>query len=106
MKITFDESLNNYEELVFSEQGLKTKHTFHAGTSAWVKDAQGKIVIIRFVCPCGCSDVCSVPIDPSFDKQAWNFNGNYVQPTLTPSILRLSGCKWHGFLTNGEWITC
>jgi hypothetical protein len=33
----------------------------------------------------------------------WNASGNDVRDlTLTPSILLLHDCEWHGFVTNGE----
>jgi hypothetical protein len=33
----------------------------------------------------------------------WNVTGTgYADLTTTPSILIESGCKWHGFITNGE----
>jgi hypothetical protein len=33
----------------------------------------------------------------------WNASGNDVSDlTLSPSILLLHDCKWHGFVTNGE----
>lgn len=35
----------------------------------------------------------------------WNATGNSLEDlTLTPSILILSGCQWHGFVTNGEIV--
>ena len=40
------------------------------------------------------------------DEQAWKWDGNEAKPTLTPSILRKSGCRWHGYLTGGEFRTC
>ena len=37
----------------------------------------------------------------------WNASGSTIEDlTLTPSILILSGCKWHGFVTNGETTGC
>jgi hypothetical protein len=37
----------------------------------------------------------------------WNASGNDVRDlTLTPSILLLHDCEWHGFVTNGGIITC
>lgn len=63
---------------------------------------------IVFCCPCGCGTVVSLPIGTnSLDKRKpWGWNGNKEKPTLTPSILFLSGCKWHGFLTDGVFRSC
>ena len=36
----------------------------------------------------------------------WHWNGSYHKPSLKPSILRMSGCHWHGYLTEGEFREC
>lgn len=77
---------------------------------------------ITFECPCGKvdhfpdSDTIFVgfanPLDggPSAWRDAhplWTRQGDtFEMLTLTPSILRTlpEGCKWHGFITNGEVI--
>lgn len=71
---------------------------------------------IAFSCPCGCDrDVAILfanPVDggPSVQsdgQHAWQRVGDDFETlSLTPSILRMDGCKWHGFITNGEAITC
>lgn len=47
-------------------------------------------------------------LEPSRPK--WTREGEAFETlTLTPSILRLSsssGCKWHGWIKNGEVISC
>jgi hypothetical protein len=36
----------------------------------------------------------------------WNMTGTSLKDiSLTPSILILSGCKWHGYVTNGAIVT-
>lgn len=59
---------------------------------------------IIFVCPCGCGQVLNIPVmkGPKVDG-AWQWDGNRDVPTLHPSIKRLDGCKWHGWLRNGVW---
>ena len=70
----------------------------------WHEDGSpGQISGIIFCCPCGCGEVSSVPV---IGDRKWNWDGNKETPTLTPSILKMSGCRWHGFLTAGEWRTC
>lgn len=68
---------------------------------------------IIFDCPCGCDDPLCIPVDPPLDgtpmrhARGWKRTGDdFATMTLTPSILRMDGCKWHGFITNGEIITC
>jgi hypothetical protein len=57
---------------------------------------------LNFVCPCGCGEVLGVGFKPG----SWTFDGNLDAPTVTPSIQHLDGCRWHGFLTAGEFKTC
>ena len=69
-----------------------------------------KGVGISFNCPCGCGTRCFVmfanPIDGGKairDRTTWQRAGDTFETlTLTPSILRVGGCAWHGFITNGE----
>ena len=59
---------------------------------------------IIYVCPCGCGEKNSLPIATGEKKpQYWQWNGELTNVTLTPSIKRMDGCKYHGFLTKGEW---
>ena len=58
---------------------------------------------IHFRCPCGCDSSLSVPVT---GPKAWAWNGDVQFPTLTPSIKRLDHCRWHGFLTDGEFREC
>jgi len=61
-----------------------------------------------FVCPCGCGVISSVTLStsPRSDGPRWAWNGNSDSPTLTPSIRKLNGCLWHGFLTDGIFKSC
>ena len=70
---------------------------------------------VVFNCPCGCKSYIGVMFSNPLDgKQAfpdnrvkWKREGeSFEDLTLTPSIRLLSGCKWHGFVTKGELITC
>ena len=72
-------------------------------------------VAISFDCPCGRRDydnghtpkIC-VNISPPLDggvafEHAWERTGDTFETlTLRPSIQRVGGCAWHGFVTNGE----
>ena len=71
-----------------------------AGSAQWTEDGPNQNLI--FICPCGCAAVRSVPVK---GPQKWNWDGNKELPTLTPSILIIGECRWHGFLTQGEWRT-
>lgn len=49
-------------------------------------------------CPgCGEEDWLNI-----HDDHGWRWDGDIESPTLTPSILHRP-CKWHGYLTSGEF---
>lgn len=64
-------------------------------------------------CPCGCEHLLYVafsnPIDggPADETRGWQRTGDTLETlTLTPSVQRIAPCTWHGFITNGEAVTC
>lgn len=65
---------------------------------------------ILFVCPCGCGAFAGITLDvpeaQGLSGPKWKWDGNEDAPTITPSIRRLDGCQWHGFLTAGVFIEC
>lgn len=61
---------------------------------------------IAFRCPCGCGREGYLPIRPQDVGPSWEFNGNDDAPTVSPSVLFTGGCQWHGWLRNGEWVSC
>lgn len=61
---------------------------------------------MSFVCPCGCGSIGGVGVGPAQAPAVWEWNGDMDKPTVRPSILFLSGCKWHGFLTDGVFRSC
>lgn len=80
-------------------------------------DAQGNPVPERegigiiFDCPCGNpDDIVAVEFDPPLDGKpphrkdghVWKRTGDTFDTlTLHPSILRVGGCEWHGWVRNG-----
>lgn len=60
---------------------------------------------IAFVCPCGCGRDGWLPLKPE-RANGWEWNGDHAKPTLSPSILQSGGCRWHGYLTDGEFREC
>ncbi len=64
-------------------------------------------------CPCGsCDSLLAIPFDrpldgePPLDSTTWKRTGDTFETlTLAPSVHRLSGCKWHGFIRDGGIIT-
>jgi len=66
---------------------------------------------LTFVCPSGCGSIGGVMVakdmaDRDGKHPVWGWNGDLDRPTVTPSIQFLSGCKWHGFLTDGVFRSC
>lgn len=74
---------------------------------------------VSFDCPCGCGTLCFIGFENPVDGQGphnltpgahlWTREGDdFEHLTLRPSIQRADpdGCRWHGFITNGEATTC
>lgn len=65
---------------------------------------------VSFSCPCGCADECTIEFDVALDGQPWRTDDHgwkrtgdtFETLTLEPSIQRVGGCGWHGFITKGE----
>lgn len=84
------------------------------GSSEPVPERRG--VAIAFDCPCGCeSRVCialSAPLDggapyTSPGEPTWKRTGDSFETlTLSPSLQRVGGCGWHGWVRDGEVIAC
>jgi len=61
---------------------------------------------LHAMCPCGCGDEFTIRLvgpDDTEHEGNWAWDGNWSMPTLQPSIRRLVGCKFHGYLTQGVW---
>lgn len=70
-------------------------------------------VAIGFDCPCGCGESVAVHLKNPIDGGApcapasalWERTGeDFETLTLTPSLQRIGGCGWHGFVRNGEIV--
>lgn len=67
-------------------------------------------------CPCGDQDEdhrlfvpFANPLDgaPSQEPRGWQRTGDTFETlTLSPSVYRRKGCGWHGWIRNGEVISC
>ncbi len=70
-------------------------------------DAEGGMMRLSFLCPCGCGDLCGIRIrsDGVQDGKAWGWNLDREKPTTTPSIA-VNGNHWHGYLTDGVFRSC
>lgn len=74
----------------------------------WTEDSTGTrtgaLVIHKIKPDTYCLGSVSLKNDPDGEtRDTWDFNGNWESPTLTPSVL--CHCKFHGFITEGKWIS-
>lgn len=62
-----------------------------------------------YLCPCGCGIEGALTFRKGVNEDkhpAWDWDGNQAAPTLSPSIRRTVGCRWHGHLRKGVWESC
>lgn len=72
----------------------------------WTFVADGKVVAVSFLCPCGCGSECYTPVTDATAGQPktarhWLYSAG---PTLSPSIRYTGGCKAHFNIENGKTI--
>lgn len=70
----------------------------------------GEIIALNIRCP-GCNVIDSLPLKPFGSRAFWEIAaGDARQPetlTLSPSVHHdVPECGWHGYLRNGEWVSC
>lgn len=58
---------------------------------------------IIYICPCGCGATGALAIRPA-PSPSWEWNGEIETITLSPSVHHVG--HWHGYLTNGVWVSC
>jgi len=90
----------------------------HGTGQQYVQARERHGIGISFDCPCGCDDRAFVafkqpldggpPIDG--DRHTWDRTGDTFEALqLRPSIQRIGGCGWHGFVglnAPGDVSTC
>lgn len=67
-----------------------------------------KVDSMEYMCPrtgkyCGSLPVGYRIKPPRRLGASWEWDGNFEKPTLGPSINCVGGCKWHGWLSVGEF---
>lgn len=100
----------------FLDAGGDDVYTTDPETGALLPALKRFGVGIAFDCPCGNHDEdhrCYVPFQvaidggPCLEPKGWQRTGETFETlTLAPSILRVGGCGWHGWIRNGEVVTC
>jgi hypothetical protein len=67
-------------------------------------------VAVTFDCPCGCDLRAAISFTVALDGKPWRADGwtrtgdTFETLTLNPSIQRFDGCRWHGFIRNGQVV--
>ena len=97
----------NNAKAVLIEEGLPKA----PGEFKLNKNIYGNIKTLSFMCPCGCGSIAGISITQDQEEYKaqnplWLWDGNKEQPTTKPSIRRIGGCGWHGYLTKGEFVEC
>ena len=92
--------------LVQLENGVLKREDAQPGDAEWCLNQDGKPSVLMISCPCGCKEVIHVPVAKNHGGHGWEWNDSVEKPTLRPSILRTSGCRWHGYLTKGVLTAC
>ena len=61
---------------------------------------------LNFWCPCGGGHTATIKFK-GVTEAGWTWDNNLKSPTVTPSIrIKQREECWHGYLTNGEWVSC
>lgn len=69
---------------------------------------------IVFNCPCGCGDRVYIGFSNPISgggrvggaAPTWQRTGDtFEDMTLSPSIQRMGGCRWHGWIRNGDAVS-
>lgn len=67
---------------------------------------------VQLECPCGCDNGLWVPFAEPLDggppvERGWSRTGDTIDTlTLSPSVLRVGGCGWHGWIRDGQAVSC
>lgn len=102
-----DFDVARYAPGVPGQPGLHHRDDLADGAAEWLREAPDRRPWgLMYVCPCGCKVVGEVTVKPEAAGVSWYWDLDLERPTLKPSIARLFGCHWHGFLTAGVWETC
>ena len=89
------------------DDGIPIRKELPPGAASWTHwySRPDEIAGLQFVCPCGCGAIGYVNVSGD-KKPLWQWDGNKEKPTLSPSIQRTSGCRWHGYLRAGVFQEC
>ena len=85
-----------------------------SGQWAWVTAEKGADPwLLAFGCPCGTccgaggvvhNSYLAVSRGKSKVEHQWEWDGDWHEPTLSPSIQRRGACDWHGWFRSGLFV--
>lgn len=107
--LQFAEKLFDWEKITYpgEDSAEAYRKDLAPGTAEMLLTQDGTSGRLNYVCPCGCGRLRVVPFRKSEKiERHWQWNGNLQKPSLTPSIQIIEACRWHGYLTEGNWLTC
>ena len=104
MRAPFTEVESIFDTAVY-ENNAWYRRDLAPGSGRWAVDGNGDPASLIFTCPCGCGVIAAAAVHLHESGTGWKWNGNRNQPTLTPSVQRTDGCKWHGYLIMGAWTS-
>jgi hypothetical protein len=102
--INWNDEVLAWENFVYVD-GVAYRKDLPPATAGWYRcKEKGEVHFLVATCPCGCGAIMRPPVKAG--SEGWSWNQDLVKPTLAPSIRMLTGCGWHGFLTDGEFRSC
>lgn len=114
--IVFGIDLNVHDKMTFEGEGStfqQFRKDLAPGTVMWsvhegqhIDGRKGETRHLWMVCPCGCGSISAIPVPTPVFPFGWTWDGNEEQPTLSPSIQKLTPCRWHGYLKKGVFESC
>lgn len=90
---------------------LKQKHAdlSEPGDFSYASNSSDEVAGLCIKCPgCGAESYLQFANTATTVEHGskWSWDGNRIEPTLSPSVHSVGCCGWHGYLRNGKWESC
>lgn len=86
--------------ITVNSQGLAREAALASATRLVLVERNG-FRTLHFQCPCGCSDIIAINLDPRVGP-AWELRISQTRLSLRPSVWRTTGCKSHFVLSDDK----
>jgi hypothetical protein len=104
--ISLDDSLDIHSKMIFESESRFRRDAIPGSIKYASRNDKGVPEVMWFVCPCGCGALSSVFLNQPNSNNSWQWDNSENLPTLSPSIQKLTPCRWHGHLNKGVWESC